>query len=161
MIRYATKEDIPRIAEILVFGKRMAYRHIFRNDDYSFNQLRVLDVMQEYLDDPQRLANTLLYDDGIVKGMICMRSVTERPEAVELCDFYVEPAFQDLGIGRKLIDRFICQACSLGKKEIFLWVIKDNHSARSFYDRNGFMADAEEKPIEGTLILEKKYTRNL
>ena len=36
MIRKAKVEDISRIAEILVFVKRMDYRSIFNNDDYSF-----------------------------------------------------------------------------------------------------------------------------
>lgn len=39
MIRRATIDDISRIAEILVFVKRMNYRPIFQNDDYSFGEL--------------------------------------------------------------------------------------------------------------------------
>ena len=37
MIRKAEPKDISRIAEILVFTKRMKYRSIFHNDEYSFN----------------------------------------------------------------------------------------------------------------------------
>jgi hypothetical protein len=33
MIRKAFCEDIPRIAEILVFTKRVAYRDIFKDDE--------------------------------------------------------------------------------------------------------------------------------
>ena len=36
MIRQATKKDASRIAEILVFSKRVNYRRIFENDAYSF-----------------------------------------------------------------------------------------------------------------------------
>ena len=36
IIRRATKEDVSRIAEILVFAKRMKYRSIFNDDAYSF-----------------------------------------------------------------------------------------------------------------------------
>jgi len=43
MIRKATLQDIPRIAEIIVFGKRVAYRTIFNNDVVSFNELQVLE----------------------------------------------------------------------------------------------------------------------
>lgn len=39
MIRQADKQDISRIAEIIVFGKRVAYRSIFENDYVSFNEL--------------------------------------------------------------------------------------------------------------------------
>ena len=36
MIRKAEIRDVSRIAEILVFVKRIKFRPIFRNDDYSF-----------------------------------------------------------------------------------------------------------------------------
>ena len=48
MIRQATERDLSRIAEILVFVKRMKFRPIFRDDDYSFNQLQVLTVAKQY-----------------------------------------------------------------------------------------------------------------
>ena len=69
MIRKAEKKDISRIAEILVFDKRMNYRSIFKNDDYSFHVLQVLDVAKEYAQ-PEILDHIFVYDDGIVKGLI-------------------------------------------------------------------------------------------
>ena len=47
MIRKATIDDLSRIAEILVFVKRMKYRPIFQNDDYSFGELQVLRVAEQ------------------------------------------------------------------------------------------------------------------
>lgn len=47
MIRQAGKQDIPRIAEIIVFGKRVAYRSIFKNDCGSFNELQVVQLYEE------------------------------------------------------------------------------------------------------------------
>ena len=41
-------KDISRIAEIIVFGKRVAYRPIFQNDEVSFNELQVLDIIEEF-----------------------------------------------------------------------------------------------------------------
>ena len=46
-IRKAQEKDIGRIAEILVFTKRSAYRDIFHNDDVSFNVITVLNVIDE------------------------------------------------------------------------------------------------------------------
>ena len=46
-IRKAEEKDIPRIAEILVFAKRSAYRPIFQNDEVSFNVITVLNVIEE------------------------------------------------------------------------------------------------------------------
>ena len=105
MIRHATKDDVSRIAELLVFGKRTAYRAI--------------------------------------------------------CDFYVEPVFQGMGIGRELLYYFIREAKAEHRKRIFLWVIKDNLHARKFYELNGFTADGQEKLIEGTSVMDKRYVKEL
>lgn len=161
LVRYATKEDVSRIAELLVFGKRVAYRTIFNNDVDSFKNLQVLDVIKEYQSNPYLLENTLLYDDGIVKGIIGKRVSVENQDEIELCDFYVEPVFQGMGIGRKLISHLIREAKAEGRKRIFLWVIKDNLSARKFYELNGFIADGQEKLIDGTQILDKRYVKEL
>ena len=52
MVRHANIEDISRIAEIIVFGKRVAYRPIFQNDEVSFNELQVLDIIEMYQKNP-------------------------------------------------------------------------------------------------------------
>ena len=161
MIRYATGEDVSRIAELLVFGKRVAYRTIFNNDVDSFKNLQVLDVIKEYQNNPFLLENTLLYDDGIVKGIISKRIFAENKDEIELCDFYVEPVFQGMGIGQELISHLIREAKAEGRKRIFLWVIKDNLSARKFYELNGFTADGQEKMIDGTQVLDKRYVKEL
>lgn len=49
MIRKAVAKDIPRIAEIIVFGKRVAYRPIFQNDMVSFNEMQVVSTADERL----------------------------------------------------------------------------------------------------------------
>ena len=49
--------------------KRIKYRPIFQNDDYSFGELQVIRVSQEY-DKQEILDNMWVYDDGIVKGMM-------------------------------------------------------------------------------------------
>lgn len=70
MIRNATVQDVSRIAEIIVFGKRVAYRSIFQNDVFSFNELQVINLIEEYRNNPAIINNMLVYDDGIVKGVI-------------------------------------------------------------------------------------------
>ena len=48
IIRKVEAKDLCRIAEILVFSKRLNYRPIFHNDEYSFGELQVVNVMKEY-----------------------------------------------------------------------------------------------------------------
>ena len=50
MIRRAKEEDASRVAEILVFVKRMKFRPIFQDDGYSFGELQVLPVAKKYLE---------------------------------------------------------------------------------------------------------------
>lgn len=47
-VRHANMKDISQIAEIIVFGKRVAYRPIFQNEEVSFNELQVLDIIEMY-----------------------------------------------------------------------------------------------------------------
>ena len=96
-IRQADKQDISRIAEIIVFGKRVAYRPIFENDHVSFNELQVVDLFEEYMSDPDQLHGMLLYDDGIIKGVIKGFPIDDK--TIEITDFYVEPFFVGQGIG--------------------------------------------------------------
>lgn len=93
MIRHANKQDIPRIAEIIVFGKRVAYRPIFENDYVSFNELQVVHLYEDYKNNPDRLDGMLLYDDGIVKGIINGKPMDNK--TIEITDFYVEPFLWD------------------------------------------------------------------
>ena len=52
MIRKATIQDASRIAEILVFTKRVNYRSIFHDDKVSFGEMQVYPLAKQYLDEP-------------------------------------------------------------------------------------------------------------
>ena len=65
MIRHATKNDVSRIAEILVFSKRMNYREIFQNDAYSFGELQV-DAVAKQSDDEEFLSHTWVYTETLI-----------------------------------------------------------------------------------------------
>ena len=154
MLRKATIQDISRIAEIIVFGKRVAYRHIFNNDFVSFNELQVINLIDEYRNNPTLVNNMLVYDDGIIKGVINRIFIDD---AVEICEFYVEPFLKGNGIGKELIQQVIFEARTSKKNKIFLWVIEENLSARKFYENNGFIASGETCLIEGTTKTDMCY----
>lgn len=154
MIRKANFEDISRIAEIIVFGKRVAYRSIFQNDHVSFNELQVIRLIQEYQDIPSLLDHMLVFDDGIIKGVV-NRNYCD--DCMEISELYVEPFFKGNGIGRELIQYVISEAKESNSQKIYLWVIKDNISARKFYEKNGFHETGETCLIEGTSKLDMYY----
>ena len=137
MIRKATINDISRIAEILVFVKRMEYRPIFQNDDYSFGELQVLSLAEKYKS-PDILDNIWVYDDGIVKGLIHI-------EGNEIVELYVDYFFQNQGVGAVLIE--------YAKEKYpvtFLWAIEKNVDAIRFYNRHGFHITDNKMFEEGT-----------
>ncbi len=137
MIRKAEPKDISRIAEILVFTKRMKYRSIFHNDEYSFNGLQVVKVADEFKD-PEHLDKVWVYDDGIVKGMIHL-------EGKEIAELYVDYFFWKEGIGSKLIEF---------AKEKFdvksVWTLEKNGDAIRFYEAHGFKLNGKRQLEEGT-----------
>ena len=137
MIRQATRRDLSRIAEILVFVKRMKFRPIFRDDDYSFNELQVLTVAKQY-SDPEVLSRIWVYDDGIVKGLI---HIVDR----EIVELYVDYFFQDQGVGSQLIE-FAKTNFSVE----FLWAIEKNTDAIRFYQSHGFCLTDHKMFEEGT-----------
>ena len=138
LIRKAAIEDISRIAEILVFVKRMNYRVIFRNDAVSFGEIQVIPVAEKY-SKPEILNNIWVYEaDGIIKGLI-------RIEGKEIIELYVEHFFQGQGIGAELIE-FAIKEHNAG----FLWVLEKNTNAIRFYEAHGFHLTENKKLEEGT-----------
>lgn len=154
MVRKASMQDVSRIAEIIVFGKRVAYRPIFNNDVVSFNELQVINLIEEYRSNPALVDNMLVYDDGIIKGVI---NRIFKDDSVEICEFYIEPFFKGNGIGKELIQQVILETRTSKKRKIFLWVIEDNLSARKFYENNGFIASGETCLIDGTTKTDMCY----
>lgn len=138
MIRKATKHDLSRIAEILVFVKRINFRPIFQDDSYSFGELQVLNVVRHYQSHPHLLEQTWVYDDGIVKGLIQI-------DGTEIKTLYVDHFFQSEGIGAALlsfaVEHFDVQ---------FLWALEKNVRALEFYETHGFSAQGEWQYEEGT-----------
>ena len=136
-IRRAAEEDASRIAEILVFAKRMKYRSIFNDDAYSFGELQVLPVAKKYIENGF-LNNMFLYDDGIIKGLI-------RIEKEEIIELYVDHFFQGQGVGSELIE-YAKENYSVN----FLWTIEKNIDAVHFYEAHGFHLTDTKKLEEGT-----------
>ena len=138
MIRKATLNDISRIAEILVFVKRMNYRSIFQNDAVSFGEIQVLTVAEEY-SHPEILGSIWVYEaDGIVKGLI-------RIVGKEVVELYVDHFFQGQAIGSELI------GFSIKEHDVrFLWVLEKNTDAIRFYESHGFHITGNKALEEGS-----------
>lgn len=125
-IRPASVSDASRIAEIIITNYRVNFYPLFLNDSFYFGELNVVDMASEYTEGSQSLANTFVYDDGIIKGII-------RLNGIEVEKLYVEPQFQSKGIGAKLL-KFAVEVMNAE----FLWALEYNKRAIAFYQKHGF-----------------------
>lgn len=146
-IRKATKKDLSRIAEIYVFNNRMNYWPIFKDDGFSFGELQVVTMIDNYFGKDEILKNILVYDDGLIKGFIQMNGT-------EICKLYVDTFFQSEGIGKELIEYVINEYDANN-----LWALEKNKRAISFYKKHGFNLTGEKKFEEDTIEYLVQLTR--
>lgn len=146
-IRKATQKDLSRIAEIYVFNNRMNYWPIFKDDEFSFGELQVVTMVDNYFGKDKILKNILVYDDGLIKGFIQMNRT-------EICKIYVDTFFQGKGIGKELIEYAIKEYDAND-----LWALEKNEKAISFYKKHGFKLTGEKKFEEDTIEYLVRLTR--
>lgn len=137
-IRKSTIEDVSRIAEILIFTKRMNYRSIYQDDKVSFGEMQVYPLAKEYIQFPDKLSNIWVYEDEFVKGIIHI-------ESEEVLELYVDSFFQNQRIGSELLEFAVRQ-----KECKYLWVLEKNIRAITFYKEHGFLMSDERELVEGT-----------
>ena len=158
-IRPAAQQDASRLAEILVFSKRMAYRDIFQDDYGSFVALQVLPLAQQFLC-RQNLTGFFVYEEaGILKGLA--RWNEPKSGVAELLLLYVDPFFQRSGIGSALLLKFLQAARQAGAAWAKLWVLEKNPAARRFYEKAGFSSTGAAKREEGYSVFQLEYQRAL
>ena len=162
MIRSAMPGDASRLAEILVFAKRVTFRPIFQDDLFSFNELRVLDIALDLRDRPGALEDVFVLEDGgIVKGLMRWNRCRAPEGLWQMQELYVDPFFQGQGIGAQLMERFLAAAREDGARQAFLWVVEENEGGRRFYHRFGFGPSGEKEFEPGTDKYLFKYVKEL
>jgi len=159
MIRKAEVKDASRLAEILIFAKRTAYRQIFNNENVSFNEMQVLDLALEFRDIESQLDDLYVYDDGIVKGLIKWGKADNKgtENSIQIFELYIDTFFQGQGIGSILIKDCIEHAKKQNIRKLFLWVLEKNYTARKFYEKYGFKPDNASKFEDGTIEIILRY----
>ncbi len=138
MIRKAKACDLSRIAEIYVFNNRINYFPIFKDVEYSFGEMQVVSLIDNYFKKEEVLQNIYVFEDKVVKGFIQIHQT-------EICKLYVDPCFQGEGIGKMLIE-FAINECSVDH----LWALEKNKRAIAFYIENGFRLSGKRQFEEGT-----------
>lgn len=66
----------------------------------------------------------------------------------EIATIYFLPEYMGKGYGRLLLGRTVEELRQLGYDHILLWVFEDNHRARRFYEKCGFILSNEKQVNE-------------
>jgi GNAT superfamily N-acetyltransferase len=143
-VRAAVPADARHVAEVHVRSWQSAYRGL---------------LDQDYLDSLTPEAWTSRYDFERVGLRVPSTLVAVRENAVcgftsvglsrdddladhgELMALYVDPRQLRTGIGTVLIGAARKRMAARGFAEAALWVLRDNHRARRFYERDGWHPD--------------------
>lgn len=144
-IRQATRADLSRIAEILIFNYRLNFYPIFQDDEFYFQELQVANRMEEF---KELIDHIWIYDDGAVKGFLQL-------ENKEVKKLFVEPVLQGKSIGADLLKYAIDEHGANN-----LWALEKNVRAIDFYRRHGFRLTEEKKYEEGTTEYLVRLQRN-
>lgn len=80
--------------------------------------------------------------DGAVVGTAGI-GYTEHNEQPMLVGMWVRPEARGQGVGKRLIDAAVDWAVSRQAKDIILWVVTENLSAISLYERCGFVVSGK------------------
>lgn len=151
MIRAATQDDSPAIAEIHVASWKHTY--VGQMPDDVLNNLSV----------PAREAGwrtslseghsqvLLSEDKDVVTGFVCFgpaRDAESRSIPTgEVFAIYLGPTHQGRGVGFALWQGAIDALREQGYTEVVVWALDTNTVARRFYERCGCVVDGEPRPI--------------
>ena len=170
MIRSATLDDAPRLAEIHITSWQAAYADLLPAeflDSLSGEAGKRTEQWQDWLstESPQR-AVLVAVDDEEVVGFAHIGPSGDKdlkPKVVgELYSMYLDPARYRRGWGTELMAAVFDSLTAAGFAEASLWVMTENPAAQAFYEQAGWEADgAETDHCLGIKIPAVRYRRAL
>ena len=144
-LRTATKADAATLASLGARTFTDTFGHLYDPDDLDlFLQSHAEEHWAAELCDPE-FAVLLVEVSGEAVGYAKVGpphlSFEPRGTAVELRQFYLVKAWQGHGLADEMMAWVIDQAEQQDGNDLYLSVFVDNHRARRFYERWGFIAE--------------------
>ncbi len=141
-IRYINSEDDPfEISNIYEKSWKYAYKDI---------------IPQSYLDSIPTgqwansigkigMNNLVLTENGLIIGTasFCKSRWEKYGDYGEIVSIYFLPEYIGKGYGSCLLNSCIDELNKIGFNKILLWVLEENHRARAFYEKNGFICSGD------------------
>ncbi|MFC9606924.1 GNAT family N-acetyltransferase [Streptomyces niveus] len=168
LVRAMTADDCDAVAAVRIGGWRWAYAGLIPQAHLDAMSVEEDAARRRTLlaEGDGRVVNVVAERDGQVVGWGCLGPCrdTDAPDgAGELYALYVRPDHVSTGVGRTLLDTLLERGSANGHSPLLLWVLKENHRARRFYEKAGFRRDGAEEPFEvgGVVVPEVRYVRAL
>jgi len=154
MIRKANSNDLQKISEITSNAWNINYKGIIDDD---FLKTRTVEnffkrgLEFKWLEDSQ--IDTFIYEENnLIKGFISGNDYN-KDNWCEIGRLYVDPEFQNSGIGKKLLEYMKEYYKKMHYKNMVIWTIKGLPN-NSFYDKFGEKLNEEREYTYG----DKKYS---
>lgn len=164
-IRYADINDAQILGDISNKAWNAAYKNIV--PDHILNNIST-EKRKSYFEKSilnHWEHNALIFNDNEALGFIALvkcRDSDKDDSYGEIGGLYLYPQYRHQGIGCKLILWGLNELKKSGYKTATLWVLEENLSARTFYEKIGFAHYGTIKEINlGKQLNEYRYTKNI
>lgn len=138
-IRQATKEDIPRMAQVINATYKEAFSGLLSDETIAkyTNEKRRLKSLEELF--TEKLPHYVVIYDGVLCGVLtAVIPKRELPFTVEILQLYVLSEYRGKRLGKKLLSHALCGYRKLGYKTAVLTTLEENENAIAFYKHFGF-----------------------
>lgn len=153
-IRDATPADARAIAGVHVDSWRTTYRGLLPDEVLAgLDADRMAASRERLLREPPPGHLTLVAEDGgTVVGFAVAGPSRDPVAAGEVYAVYVLASHQRRGLGGALLRGCARRLAAAGLRSLVIWVLRENRSARSFYERLGGVArlEKEDSVFDGT-----------
>jgi ribosomal protein S18 acetylase RimI-like enzyme len=139
MIRTATIDDAPAIAQVHVASWRSTYRTLLPSDFLdSLTEANYADRWRRFIGEGSNRVY-VLEDEGVLVGFASggRERAGETGYTGELYAIYILDGRQRRGHGRELVRAVVDGLREMGLDDMIIWVLRDNQAARLFYERLG------------------------
>lgn len=161
--RDASPEDAGLISHIYASSWRKSYRELI-NPDYldRLPDEYWVPSLRSWLSSG-RLEALLIYEDKQPLGCACYGRGRDEDHGDwgEIVSIYMAPEWVGQGYGSQLLQETLQQLKDQGFTRYYLWMLRDNQRAASFYMRHGFhrTGDTVTYPIGGQQITDVRLVR--
>lgn len=147
LIRRASKEDAPALAEILTKSWMSAYADILPPAELksSADKERYAAIFSTMTNHPENhFFLALCGDRPCGMALYSPARDADLPDYAELIAVYTLQEHWGTGLGQTLMEKVLKELIGV-YNDVALWVFQDNTRARRFYEKFGFAPDGKQK----------------